>query len=1045
MSSQQNHWFPNWGSHFSSLPNTNNTLKISHLPTDGYDPPPVVPNRSPDGLVISSSTFNMIVDARKFMNDFRKINTQRVVYEINIDTDWVKSIQNAYDETGKCGLTRNPTAIFDVHTTSRQEENEIKRYAFHLGKQSRFWIQKDQGHGSYKFDENSVMDVPRQLASNLNTYILNTFLFRTQYQVNSEILKKKLVDVKTNFSDIETFLNDEEITSVGDIINTNNTAEILNSFIEFGLFDHHQFHSEYIFEGDILRFKAKMCLTDSPHHWLNEHPEKEIQIEHILHVNLVQRYPSRCKRNNTYRKWINSIREQTEKLNKALSDIKERMHCISIQNARQIHTLEGKINEMKSSLQISVETIEFMKQKHNKELSSLQTQLDTYSASQTQLVELQSSIEERILYAVSVKKMVADKGRVGYSLEYILKTSSLPTYIVNTILQENKNLPEAEQTTKVLETINAYSDSINSQHNDIGIQLQQCKTTIHTIESEIENIIEKRNNIEIQKNLLQQQKKSILLQKINIEQTISSQNEHLQNMTESLKQDQSTLDQFEESFKNNSEKQKAQHQTYEELCSRVKSMYRKKNISEKMHSDTLQQLEVLSHNLLRTNEKYNTLKVKYSHLIGKNNAYEKKLLSELQILNSSENKHDLQILEMNEIKNKCINLSIQTQENRKKVVMMDIISRYHTIEYNQISQNTTTQLEFINIFDKKMQESIFDLQRELQLLGKNNNSLRDTNHSLYSKVEVLRRDILKSRHEVTDLKDEKIHLLRTIDEMESLFSSSKDTEQNSVLFLKNQIRLLEVHNSTLEKQQNQYVKRVEQMSETIQGVQDISFITIDTLNTIETNETNETNGQKNRNVQLSEKYLNNLQALSSILPLLRHNYGIKKSLYDIYKLTEVLKLCKTLHDTKRKIDSINRKKIIGIGGDGITKIKASLNLLDYAKYSTIAQIAYKKIRHVLKNIFIPRFRWKKYKKDKINFFQDPTEFEIMIFNFKMAIGRQMKQRSSMKKSEIDEKQRQEDDKDAVSEGFASGSWEWEYYIIEEDGSESLVNANGVKL
>ena len=67
----------------------------------------------------------------------------------------------------------------------------------------------------------------------------------------------------------------------------------------------------------------------------------------------------------------------------------------------------------------------------------------------------------------------------------------------------------------------------------------------------------------------------------------------------------------------------------------------------------------------------------------------------------------------------------------------------------------------------------------------------------------------------------------------------------------------------------------------------------------------------------------------------------------------------------------------------------------------------------LKTSFIPQWRYKKYKEDGINRFPEPTEFELMIYKFKMDIRRQVINRNKSMNLEQTKKENEE----AIKEGF----------------------------
>jgi len=1043
---------------FTGVGNPGNTIQHTYTVVESIDPSniePETPYKTEEGLILESTTCNLIVDARNFINEFEKIKTQRVYYNVNIETDWIKSIQDAYNETGSCGLTKNPTRLFSLEQTTQTEENEIKRYAYHLGTQSKYWVRHLETTGTYKYSDDSIMNASEQLASNLNTYLIHVFLFYTQYQVNVSTLHNEVNNVKLKFSDVETFIPEEEIKSIKNIINTNNTADILNELIKLGIFDQNKFHAEYLFDGDILRFVVELKLTDSPHHWEHEHPEKEMEITHVLQLNLIQRTDNSCLPKRTFRSWISCIYQQIDTLNNTLMELKDKMKCSAIQNASHIHTLGVKIQDMKRSLTSSNEMIEFLKKKHAKEIESLQTQLSAYSQSEEQLMELKHIYSSKsndvglltyglqhgknthpLLNLVHQLLEISTKNNdiSDISFQLSAEQSVLPNHIVEKLIKVGTDPTNTNKMNDAIDIIEKYKRSFENEEDNINIQLEACRTNMNSTRLELESLYKKQTEIQLQKEIQEKQKESILLEKESLEQTIASQNQNLENITRTLQENVSNLDQIKTKIDTNIENQNTSSQEYLSLCETVRELYRKKSIAEKYHSQTVQQLEVLSQSILHANRRHDVVRQQHQHLIEQYTEKEIQYAHDISVLMHTEGsldkiKDDIQILEEKR------NILVEKKQRIKNdLVGMELLASWNMKEYTELKKNIVNDIENVHIFDNYIQTIIQKLQQKLMSIGDTNKALQSENKSLIEKVQSLRELIIESRQMISTLSAEKASLMNTVEKMESIISSSSNnTNQHSlstIEFMSQQIKLLEAHNKTLQNQHHHYEVQVKQMESTLTEVKNINFVSTD-FNAV-------SNDHNTELQQEQTKYLESLHSLSTLLPIIRQHYGIKRTLYDVYKLTEIMKLCKKIYQTKQRVDLINRRKVFG-GADGdfgITPVDADIDITKFMKAASYSASAHRTIKKYFAEVFLPRWRYRKYKEDGINRFPIPSEFEIMIFNFKMTIYAQMKQKEKENRERV-KKERYKEELAAQHEGFNEGEWEWEYYYIDDDGNEVI--------
>ena len=151
-----------------------------------------------------------------------------------------------------------------------------------------------------------------------------------------------------------------------------------------------------------------------------------------------------------------------------------------------------------------------MKQKHDKELTAVQNQLDVYTASESQLNQMQKSIEERVQYALSMQSRITNTITEGGSVHSILTSSKFPLHVLQSIHAIEDTYSDKKKLKLTLGIIDNYAQNITSQQSKVNIQLQECQRNIRSLTQDKEQITQKQTSMETQKILLLQQKKTIL-------------------------------------------------------------------------------------------------------------------------------------------------------------------------------------------------------------------------------------------------------------------------------------------------------------------------------------------------------------------------------------------------------------------------------------------------------------------------------------------------------------------------------------------------------
>ena len=159
--------------------------------------------------------------------------------------------------------------------------------------------------------------------------------------------------------------------------------------------------------------------------------------------------------------------------------------------------------------------------------------------------------------------------------------------------------------------MSAEGETIREISPDEAKKLSESLEKIQTKIDELQQKIDSMSSDEIknqEKELQEEQRRSILLEKENLEKNIQDQNQNLSLITKSLDTNIENLNVVQSKFNENIENQNKSNEMYLKMCSSVQELYRKKSIAEKMHSDTIQQLEIISQTVLQTNSRYSLLR-----------------------------------------------------------------------------------------------------------------------------------------------------------------------------------------------------------------------------------------------------------------------------------------------------------------------------------------------------------------------------------------------------------------------------------------------------
>ena len=908
-------------------------------------------------IITTNEPLSFLLNARQFLecSNLAFQSHQQNEYNINIKTDWLNSLCTVYCNLDADAVTKtaNLDSVTQFNLTNPEHVDEIKQYAFQLGHDSKYWV----GQGSFTFSTLEEVSVSKQIQSSLNLFLLQIFLRNHRFKVLKSTIDAQLNTVQ---SQEEICFNDERILSqLGEFINVQNTQDVLHQLISMGIFDK-KVNTDFIYNGDQLTFPIHLKIKNDIANTEN--------IKYVLNLNLIQH----CPVERSFRVWLHSIWDQTEQLNSQIDNLKCLFNCKSVQYSSELDDLNSQIYDLQQQLNSKNITIQNLEAQLQNDINSLTTNISSMTTEIQSLEAKKADLNKQIVnptsYPLSKHQLMARK-QLMHDIQNRLFSNSNEHINGEYVTHVDKMLSEwKEKKARAM----AEKSRIEVELKSIQVQLQCTVVSVKELKETIERLSKKSSIIKHQQETMQLHKKSI-------EMVWSHQNSALIQMCREIDECTKSLNSFH-SMRDSTSEQLSSLQTM------IATNHKKLKAYKQQHEETnKEQLNLLSQIEIITNDSQNLQNEyqKYETEIQKSIKEIKKKKQTQQILKQKETSITQNLHEHNEgvhlINQNIAHFEKQEQKLNFSRVMMEISVRSKLKSYVDASIELTDELHSMEEYNKLLYDII---NRLVQVIEKNNHTRTEKKQylmSLEKKISSMQTTIITLKEKVNELKDTKSELLKKIEVLQ-LHLEEKTVDHfehnKQTTFLQQQIDLLQLYNAQLVKQQKLYIDHIYDLENSVTNVQlhHVKPISSDT-----------------DSLQERIKYLNHLEKLTSILHMCKANYGVYRNLFDVYKLTEVLKMCKKLIEIKLRIDKINRTKHFGIEDGSVTVMNATIDFTKFLIASTPADIAYSNIRKYLQR-FVDKWRLKQYKKDGINRFPRPTDSELMKFQFKMTIYRIQKER-----------------------------------------------------
>ena len=920
--------------------------------------------------ICTSTPLDYLAEARQFLSENAALHSiQMNHYNINITTDWLHSLCSTYCELDAAALTKNAdiNTLTEFNLENADHVSEIQKYAYKFGVDSKFW----EGTGCYTFPNFTKVNIVEQLQSSLNMFLIHVFMKDTKYKIQQSVIKDEL-DIVPNDSYVES-ITSRVLSKVGQFINVENTTDVINKLIQFGIFDK-KVQTDFVYNGDRLTFPIHLKIKDDI--------TQQEGAYYVLNLNLIQH----CTTTRSFRVWIHSIWDQIEVLNDRISNLKCVIQCKSVECSTELDALNAEIFSLLQQLQSKNLTITNLE-------SQLESDMNTVNIS---IVSLQDKIEslesDKQTATNEIHKLESNTDFVSTELKKGKTYDELLLQIRERIYP-NGNFTEKE-TENGIDNINeqlikwqSKLEKAQQEKERISVEIKSVKHRLDCTNLSLTEIQQKAERLKMKSKIVEQQQNAVQLQQNSLKIIWSKQNATIMQMCVEMDKCTHKLDVYHS--QRNIEKESIDEM--QNKCSTIREQLQ--NYTTTKHESDAEQLELLKQldfvikegaNLKREQHLFN-LSIDKQILNFKNIKEEQIILKEE--INTLETKDSSITVDIVEIQNEVNRVDIEQQKLRHEKVMMDIVVRTKLHLYMQNKFTISNELQLYNEYDQLLYNLIDTLMRNLERSEHTCIELKQRRRSLEHKIESMQTTIQSLKKQISTLKQSKTDLLNKIKILKNHLDENvveKSEQKKYVSFLQHQIELLQLYNEQLARQQKIYITHMAD----IRSAADEAY-----LHPINPTSIEENNVKKER-----LQYLTHLEKLSSILSICKANYGIYRNLYDVYKLSEILKLCKRLIDIKLKVDKMNRTKYFGVGESRLTKMSASLDLTKFMKASTPAETSISILSRYFQ-LYFDRWRYIKWKSDGINRFPIPTEMDIMRFAFQMTIYRIQKNKQKASRKE----------------------------------------------
>lgn len=898
---------------------------------------------------IITTPLEYLAEARKFLTEYATLQSIQINdFNINITTDWLHSLHTVYCALDSSALTKNTDigkeSTFDHSNPDHVEE--IRKYAFQLGSDSKYW----EGTGCYTFPNYIDIPILQQIQSSLNMFLINVFLKDAKYKIVESVVSSELGTVQA-MEDIDS-IPDRVLSSVSQFINVENVTDILLQLINHGIFDK-KLQNDFVYNGDRLTFPIQLRIKD------DENDEQGVI--YMLHLNLIQH----CTTTRSFRAWVHSMWDQITDLNGRIDNLKCVIQCKSVQCSTELDALNAEIYALLQQLQSKNMTISDLESQLQGDINTVSTSIEVLQTNISELEEQKSAAEQKIVRLTEAtpkhKLLEAIRNRVQRSVDEKEEADLEET------LKDRRNLLERAQREK--ERIVLELDSVQHQVECTQMSLQELK--------------QKAERLKMKSRLVEQQQQNVKIQQGSLEIMWSKQNATIMSLSQEMEKCTNNLDTFQAQY----QIQKEQLKETEERCSQLREKIQvhtlASQVSSEEQNEILQHMDYIAAETTLLQKEFDEYAAKTEQTIlsmfAQQCTVEEKLQEKLQLDRDIEDVN----IDITRLTEQIKELEVRQQKMRFSRTMTDLLVQTKIQSYLEEKHQLTGNLTEYVSYDKVLYDLIDRIVQQLEKNEHARSTMVHRVHLLENRITQMQKTILQLREQIRDLKQTKINLLEKIRVLKDHLDENvaeKSEHQKHVRFLEHQISILKSYNAQLIEHQKVYTKHIEDVE---QAATSADLLPITPSSTVD-------HARRER-----LQYLTHLDKLTGMLAICKSNYGLRRNLYDVFKLSEILKMCKKLIEIKLRVDQMNRTKYFGLGSGAMTKMGATLDLTKFITASYPSHDAERCIRRYLQK-WVDRWRLWVWKTKRINRFPRPTKMELMRFEFQMTLYRIQKQKRKEK-------------------------------------------------
>lgn len=899
-----------------------------------------------DPIIVSTTPIEYLAEVRKFLTEAAVLQSIQINdFNINITTDWLHSLCSVHCALTDSAVTKNT----DITTTSEFDHanpdhlEEVRKYAYQLGNDSKYWL----GTGCHIFPNFVEIPILQQLQSALNMFLINVFLKDTQYKIKESVVSSEL-GIVSSLTDIVS-IPDRILTQVGQFINVENTTDILIQLIQHGIFDK-KVQTDFIYNGDRLTFPIHLKIKDDDNN--------EQGVIYILNLNLIQQ----CSTTRSFRSWVHSMWDQITDLNSRIDNLKCVIQCKSVQCSTELDALNAEIYSLLQQLQAKNLTITDLESQLQGDITTVSSSIEVLHANIEELEDAEKKADAQ------VKKYSADTPR-----------HELLAIIRNRVqVAEDTEEDDDTQVTEILRQRRELLARATAEKERITAELQSVKHQVECTNLTLQEMKQKAQRLTMKAHMVEQQQQNVKIQQSSLEVMWSKQNATIMSLCKEMETCTGTLDTFQTQRDVQVEQLKSTEDQCNDLRATIGTHVQESKRSSKEQNALLQHMDFIAQETKSLQNEYDEYAIRIQENIEDISRTQKELeqhfANERDLTRSTEDSN----IEISKLSDQIIELETRKQKIRYARAQTELLVQSKIQKYINDGTDITEELATYVEYDKVIYELIDRLMRKLESHEHARITMRHRIHLLENRITQMQETVINLKTQIRDLKQTKQTLLNKIGVLKDHLDENvaeKSEHEKYVRFLQHQINLLQTYNQQLVRHQKIYTDHIRDVE---QAATDAKLQPIIPSSTAD-------DAQRERT-----RFLAHLEKLSGILAICKTNYGMRKNIYDVFKLSEILKMCKKLIQIKLRVDKINRTKHFGLSGGPMTKMGATLDLTKFIMASTPAEEAFEKIKKYLRR-WSDRWRFWAWKTKGVNRFPRPTQMELMRFEFQMILYKIQKQ------------------------------------------------------